>query len=740
MTPPRRAAAVPAGTLRTLAVCLALTALGTVPARGQVGLEREVVSLQFDGNQAFSDDRLARAIALDATRCKTFALAPFCWLTDWGLVHNRAYLDEAVLPADLLRLRLFYRRRGYRSVAVDTAVERLDGQVRVRFEIDEGPPTVLDTLVVTGTEGVLPSASVRQAFPLEPGEPFDLVELSRGKEALADRLRNRGYPRAAVLDEYFIPRGSRSVELTLDVRPGPRARFGEVRVQSGDGVGEGVVRQVLSFRPGQLYRQDRVLQSQRDLYQLEAVRFANIETDVAADADTDTLVDVTVSVTPADPRTVRTGVGVTTTDCVQTEARFTHRNFLGGARRLRVTGRLSNLLAEELGESFPCTGVGRDPVFQQLGFTARVDFREPFFLSSGNSLEASLFLERESVPDIFVRESRGGEVTLTRRLRRRMPLTIGYRPELTSFDEQSADVFFCVNFGFCQPDDIRALTESRWLSPLTAAWSYDRTNAAFSPTSGYYVDVSGEWADRVTGSDYQYVRFNLEAADFEEIADGVVLAVRLRTGFVEALGGQPFGDPTTGEEEVVVHPRKRFFVGGSQSVRGFEQNLLGPTVLLFQAAECPDRFGTTREELTECALELASRPSDPDDVFDERPVGGNAAFEANLELRLDVGGPWTVVGFLDVGQVWVDIGDLQAPVASPGAGVRFESPVGPLRLDVGYDPTSPDRLPAVAELPNQEIVELRRAVPYDPFTYDGQTGFTEFWRRLHLNISIGEAF
>lgn len=737
MISPRRPIALLPG-----AVCLLLACATTVgppaPLRGQVGLEREVTSLEFSGNRAFSDDRLASAIVLDETSCKTFAFAPFCWLTDWGLFHSRAYLDESVLPADLLRLRLFYRRRGYRAVAVDTAVERLDGEVRVRFEIDEGPPTVLDTLVLAGLEGTLAPASVRERFPLEPGEPFDLVELSAAKEEIADRLRNRGYPRAAVLDEYFIPRGSRSVELTLDVRPGPLSRFGDVRVEGAGAVGEEVVRQVLSFRSGQLYRQERVLQSQRDLYRLEAIRFANVQTSPSEAADT--LVDVTVSVTPAPPRTVRTGVGVTTTDCVQTEARFTHRNFLGGARSLRVTGRLSNLLADQLGESFPCTGVGRDPVFRELGYTLRADFREPFFLSSGNSLEASLFLERESVPDIFVRQSRGGELAVTRRLRPRMPVSIGFRPELTSFDEQSADVFFCVNFGFCQPDDIDALTRSRWLAPLRASWSYDRTDAAFSPTAGYYLDVNTEWADRVTGSDYQYVRFNIEAADFEELAEGLVLAVRIRTGFVEALGGQPFGDPDPAEGGVVVHPRKRFFVGGAQSVRGFEQNLLGPTVLLFQAADCPDSFGTSREELTECALELASRPTDPNDVFDERPVGGDAAFEGNIELRAHVSGPWTVVGFVDVGQVWVDIGQLEAPVASPGAGVRFESPVGPLRVDVGYDPTSPDRLPAVAELPSQEIVELRRAVPFDQFTYDGRTGFREFWRRLHLNISIGEAF
>lgn len=722
-----------------LVLAAALLAAPAPGLRGQVGTEREVVELSFVGNRAFSDGRLERALVLDQTRCKAFALAPFCWITDWGVVHDRAYLDESVLPADMLRLRLFYRRRGYRAVAVDTAVERLNGEVRVRFEIEEGPPTVLDTLVLTGLEGTLDPVAVRSEFPLTPGEPFDLVELGAAKEALADRLRNRGYPEAAVLDEYFIPAGSREVELTLDVRPGPRARFGTIEVEGAGAVGEEVVRQVLAFRPGQYYRQAGVLQSQRDLYSLEAIRFANIETRTLEDPDT--LVNVTVSVTPASPRTVRAGVGVTTTDCAQTEARFTHRNFLGGARRLRLTGRLSNLLADQLAQSFPCTGVGDDPVFQDIGFTLRADFREPLFLSSRNSLDAGLFLERETVPDIFVRESRGGEVSVTRRLRAGMPASIGFRPELTSFDEQSADVFFCVNFGFCQPDDIEALTQARWLSPLTVSWRYDRTNAAFSPTSGYYVDLTGEWADRFTGSDYQYARFNIEAADFEELSEGLVLAVRLRAGAVEALGGQPFALPEVGEEAVIVHPRKRFFVGGAQSVRGFEQNLLGPTVLLFQAEDCPgEEVPTTPDVLTECARELAARPTDPNDVFDERPVGGDAAFEANLELRAHVGGPWTVVGFLDVGQVWVDIGELEPPVASPGAGVRFESPVGPLRVDVGYDPTSADLLPAVAELPSQEILELDLPVLFDPYTFDGKGGFTEFWRRLQLHISIGEAF
>ena len=724
-----------------LAPCLlGALAAAPAPASGQSPADRRVVELEFSGNRAFSDGRLADAIVTEETRCRSFVLAPFCWLTDWGFAHDRAYLEEGTLPADLLRLRVFYRRRGYRDVTVDTVVDRLNGEARVGFRIEEGPPTVLDSLAVEGFEGLLSPGEVRSDFPLRPGDPFDLVELSRGKEALADRLRNRGYVDAAVLDRYFVPADSRRVDLVLEARPGPRARIGRIEVRGGGSLGEGVIRQHLTFAPGQIYRQNRILESQRLLFQQEAVRFASIST--ARAPESDTLVDVTVEVTPAQARSVRTGVGVTTTDCFQTEASITHRNFLGGGRRLRLSGGLSNLFAGRLAETFPCSGVSPDPVFHDVNFSLRADLRQPAFLSERNTLEASLFLERETVPDLFVRNSRGGELTLTRRLRPRMPLSVSYRPELTSFDERSADVFFCVNFGFCQPGDIQALTDPRWLSPLSVGWSHDRTNAAFSPTSGYYVDLNLEWADRVTGSDYQYLRFDVNAADFEELAPGLVLAVRFRAGLVEGLGGQPFDDPAGGE--TVIHPRKRFFVGGAQSVRGFGQNLLGPSVLVLESARCREDFGADREALARCAQALGDSVLDPAGVFRERPIGGDAAFEANFELRARLGGPWSLVGFVDVGQVWVDIGNIQAPLAAPGAGIRYSSPVGPVRLDVGYDPTSADRLPVVAEITEGErrgeLLELDELVRYDVHTYDGPSGLTEFVRRLQLHVSIGQAF
>jgi len=118
----------------------------------------------------------------------------------------------------------------------------------------------------------------------------------------------------------------------------------------------------------------------------------------------------------------------------------------------------------------------------------------------------------------------------------------------------------------------------------------------------------------------------------------------------------------------------------------------------------------------------------------------NAGYEASLELRKSLGDTWSVVSFLDVGQVLPDVTELDAPVLTPGIGVRFASPLGPLRLDIGYNPTDAARLPVVAELPNDDLVELNEFVEFDPFGFDDPGKLTEFVRRLKLQLSVGEAF
>ncbi|MDX1578860.1 MAG: BamA/TamA family outer membrane protein, partial [Gemmatimonadota bacterium] len=621
----------------------------------------EVVDLHFVGNEALSDGELRAVIQTRETSCTSFLLQPVCALTDWGFAHRRAYLDSLDVQGDALRLRTFYTLRGYFNATVASDIRAGPEEARIWFTIAEGGLTRIDSLRIRGLPDVLPLEEAERLLGLRPGDGFDQIRLEQGKESLLRALRERGFIEALVLQDARRQSGG-PARVTIEVSPGPRFRIGDVRIQGAESIGEGVVRDLLTFNAGQYFSQSRLEDSQRNLFALDAVRFASIQ---SVQPGPDSIVDLEVTLTPAAARAARGGLGWSTDECMLTEARLTHRNFLGGAKRLQVTARLKNIFAQQLGGSFPCSSVGAAADFRTLNFLLQAELSVPVFFSGRNSLRASLFGERETVPDVFIREGVGAELSVTRRLRRGMSLTLGYEPAFTGFDPQSADIFFCVNFGFCTNEDIETVTRARWLAPFTLSWIWDRTDRPLQPTAGSYLTAEAEHAGPLTGSDYRYVRLTAQAAVFKEIEPGLVFAARIRAGAVEPTRG-PFSVADPSREDEIIHPSKRFFAGGSQSVRGFGQNLLGPRVLVVdQAEDCREN-----ELPFSCVERLAVEDQG---AFQQRPIGGNASYEFSLELRQSLGERWGFVLFVDAGDVSDDLGVLRAPVWTPGAGVRFVS-------------------------------------------------------------------
>ena len=701
--------------------------------RAQAPPERELVGLTFQGNEAFSDKELGAAIVNKATTCKTFLFKfplPLCPLTDWGIAHNRRYLSEKELPLDVLRLRVFYRQRGYRQVAVDTVVDRSNGVLRVEFLIEENEPTRVASLRIEGLSGLPDSAALARRLSLKEGDPFDILALQRGKQGIENQLLNIGYVNAAVLDEYFIPENVREAQVVVTAVPGDRARIASVRIEGSEKVDEALVRQFLSFRTGEYYSEERIRESQLGLLDVAAFRFASIE--AQAREDPDTLVDVTVRITEANLHAFRTGVGMSTTECGVLEGRFAHRNFVGGGRLLTISGRLGNLGAQALDGGFPCSGVGDRDVFREITYQIQAEFDQPYFISERNRLLGTIFFDRQSVPDIFVSTSFGAAIGITRRLNPRLTAIYSFRPQLTSFDQESTDIFFCANFGICDPVDIEVLTEARWLSPIVFQWVYDRTDSRLNPTSGYRLSPQAEFAAAFTGSEFRYVRFALDASAYQRLNPDWVFAFHLRGGFVEPSESITFGDEDLASDEIV-HPAKRFFGGGANSVRGFTQNLLGPTVLVMDSVtQCPNT------PLQACAFALADTAAND---FDERPRGGNALIEGSLELRYRISPRWGMVAFLDWGNVYTDLTSFDdLPSATPGLGVRFSSPIGPIRLDLGYNTLGPRFRQVVAELEDGALADLELPVRFDPAGFDDPGLFKEIFRRLRVHFAIGQAF
>ena len=192
----------------------------------------------------------------------------------------------------------------------------------------------------------------------------------------------------------------------------------------------------------------------------------------------------------------------------------------------------------------------------------------------------------------------------------------------------------------------------------------------------------------------------------------------------------------------VLHPRKRFYAGGSHSVRGFGENQLGPRVLtipigVLQSHDSANAACLTGTDVTTCNPN-APRLKDRD--FQPRPLGGNFVLEGSVEARFPVWAQLTGAVFLDAGLVTQkttpDLPRRKGAV-TPGFGFRYRSPVGPIRADIGIAPASSESLPVITEnIVNGQrtLVTLQQRRTYAPSRGGG------LLNRLVLHLSIGEAF
>lgn len=730
----------PGRTVRAAALAAALLAVGPGAVQPQL-VAPEVRRLEFVGNETFPDDSLARAIRTTRTECRSWVFwfpLPLC-LLDIGFAQRRAELDEREIPRDVARLQIWYQRRGFRDATVQGAVlPTSERDVTVRFAIDEGRPVLAESIAFVGAADV-EDEGLLDDLPVRPGDRWSILALDATRDTLVRRLRNGGYPHADVLRQTTFPADDPYVaRVTFEIEPGVRARYGPIGVSGNRHLSASTVLRTLPFRTGDPYRLDQLAEGQARLFGLELVNSASITQELGSGRDS--IVPLSVQVQEGDPYRVRAGGGWTTAECGNVEARWTSRNFLGGGRVLQLRGRLSNLLTREFRDLL-CqqSGSGR---FADLTWVTAADFAQPWIFSTRNRFNASLFAERQSVPDIFIREAVGVQLALVRAVGPRTPLTLSYRPELSSLD--AAEVLLCTGLLVCTSEDIDVLTSAQRLAPIGLNLTRDHSNSLLNPTAGYRLIVDLEHASDWTGSEFRYDRAAVEGTWYSELTRSTVLAARVRGGWVGSSGGS---GPTG-----ITPPQKRFYAGGANSVRGFAQSRLGPRVLVVDPVPLLDSLGAG------CApaqvIDLSCDATGAEASFRSRATGGTRVLEGNVEVRFALGREFEWVAFTDAGQVWgsdqrVAYEDLEL---TPGLGLRWLSPVGPIRVDLGYNFGRTERLSVVTT----QIAPWDGADPADRLVVDETTidfmrtnelavlaskvlyGETE--SRFQLHISIGQAF
>ena len=712
----------------------------------------QVRSIEFLGNEAFPEDSLARAIVNRETRCRSFSV--FGLFCPFGA--QREVLNERELARDVLRLTNFYNIRGYREARVDTLVTRpSEDVVELSFQIDEGPPVRIANLTVEGAD-VFDEFDPTADLPVQVDGLLNAIDLAASRDTLIQRFRNRGYPRADVSRRWSLPAANPyQADVTFEVETGPHSFFGPITFTGNEALGDGVIRQLLPFEEGQEYSEVRTLEAQRNLFSIEMIQRASIvEAADPAGVVPDNVVPLQVRITEAEAHSVRFGGGWSTLECGNLEGRWTSRNFYGGARRLQLRGRMSNLAADQLEESV-CRQAGINE-FGGLNWLLAAEFSQPLIRRS-LSFGVNLFWDRQSVQDVFVREAVGVDLSLFQAVAPNTSVTFAYRPELTKLE--AAAVFFCTSIQVCTPDDIASLQEPAWLAPVSVNIVQGRTDNVLNPTRGYQVVLNFEHASAVTGSEFQYNRALGEATAYLATGRGQVLAARIRAGWVGA------GTFTFGAD--VVHPQKRFFGGGANSVRGFAQNQLGPRVLTVDPSSLLfPRDGTGPVPCAPAEVMDLTCNANPlsDGAFGTpRPTGGEVVLEGGLEYRMVLGRSLEAAIFTDFGRIWTEPGSgkVSGLEISPGVGIRYLSPVGPIRVDLGYrfrgieplqvvttqirafeegdDPG--DKISGIVDGQEEpiEYVATEELAVLDPRVFYGPRAGLSL-SRFQIHLSIGQAF
>jgi len=611
------------------------------------GPRRRLVGVAFEGNQYFGDELLR-----DRVRILPAGL----------LSHGR--FSRRLLRDDEDSLRSLYLANGFREVQVESELvqdyQGKEGDLFVRFRIAEGEQTRVEELHLEGNQN-LSDDFLLSVVGSSPGQPYSEFNVAGDRDNILALYFNEGFPEARFDSQVEEGSDAHRVRLTYRILEGSQITVEDVLIGGYEYTKPGVIRREVQVQAGQPLREGELVETQRRLYNLGIFSRVNIAPQNPEGTDpTKTLL---VQVEEAKRYTLAYGGGIEVQrlgggdDPVSGEFRaspralfeITRGNFLGRAHTVAFKVRTSTLQSRALLSYNAPNYFGR-PNFNLLltGFADRTTDIRTF---SSTRYEANAQLEhRVSSFDSFL-------------------YRYSFRRVLVDPDSLKVS-----------RDQIPLFSQPTKISALGITWIRERRNDPADASRGSFNTVDLSVAAREMGSSASFIRFFAQNSTFHPIGRQLVFARSTRVGIQETLGETtPFDIPLP----------ERFFAGGGNSLRGFGLNQAGPR--------------------------------DPQTGF---PLGGQVMLIFNQELRFPMRLPFvgTQLGgalFYDAGGIFARANriTLRASPPSPtdlnyfthtiGFGFRYATPIGPVRLDLGYllnsarfefctDSTTPDvpRCPA----------------------------------------------
>jgi outer membrane protein insertion porin family/translocation and assembly module TamA len=669
-----------------------------------------------------------------------------------GIVFDYEIFDPSVLQRDLARVERTYRGRGFLEAHARAArvVHTSSDHVRVEIVVDEGPPTLNRQVLVRGLEDLPPEiaaavqAAANEALPV--GVRFDEESYKKAQTAVTRALTDRGYAYATEQADAQVDLPTRAIDYTFTVVPGPLAVFGAITIVGLDPDGRGPVQpeieegpllRAMNIAAGDPYSTatiDAASQALLDLEVLSAVQIVPQLPNPPA-----RVVPLLVKVEPGKLRELRLGGGFEL-DQIKTEVHglvgWEDHDFLGNLRDLSIDlkpglvlypTRIDNLVAPN------------KPLFEER---LRLQFRQPGFLEP----RTTLFVQPEfNVYPLLVPQA-GPQPP--------EPIVVGYvEPKGTVGVERRFGQHFLVRLAQNVQGEIpipyvsepAEALPSMLLSYPQLVTTLDYRDDQIHTHKGFYLSNDLQTAFAGTAED---VRIAPEVRGYVPVTRNVTFAARAQLGFLFAqnYGGYVRSDLSDTsysaqqqDADIQIMYFRGFFSGGPSSNRGFPLRGIAPhgTIPFLNPATSSTQFALGCAPPNGLPASLVGSAA-AHNLACALPIGGFSQWEASAELRIALAGPLGTALFCDAGDVSARQLDIRPTHLhlSCGAGVRYDTPLGPIRLDVGY------RIQPLQVLGYKDEGAVRTAFPTEgiqPRLF-GQSGVIDSGVPIGISFGILESF
>lgn len=550
---------------------------------------------------------------------------PAWWNPFWWMRKRKLNEEESI--EGRLAVQDYYKQAGYLDAAVG-AVEYErdeDGNIVLRLDVEEGPQFKINRIILSGIDK-FPESSIRAGLRLKPGDVAGAGALERDVNAVRDFYGSRGYIDTYVRYVLKPVDEKGSSDLVIVVEEGTLCYIRNIRIEGNTRTRDKVIRRELLVEPGDIFNEVRIRASERRLSNLGYFSSVRSFPSVTPLDDQRNLI---LEVEEQRTGQFMMGAGFSSIDKATVFMELSQGNFdllnwpyfTGGGQKLKLSAQLGTVRRDFL-----------------------LSFTEPWFLDRKLRFGFDLYDRLVKYDDYDSRRT-GASVGVGRAVSERGRADIRYTMEkLAISDIADTNEYFMEtgeSYYFAQEEDSVS-------SSMRLTYTYDGRDNPFIPSTGGKLRVYGGMSGGPLGFDDDFYETGISYAHYIPSWKDHVLSIRASYDVVEAFG-----------DSVDVPIDDRLFLGGGRTLRGFRYRDVGPKV-------------TRSAEFAEGVIST-----------EQRPIGGNSRFMATVEYSIPVVKPVRFAVFYDTGNVWYDSYDIDLNdlASTAGAGLRFDVPGFPIRID-----------------------------------------------------------